>query len=55
MAPMPQEGQERDFSHEMKDFSKPAFRLQLPDGTFLSANSKAEMIEKMKDVRENIN
>ncbi len=55
VAPMPNETPPRDFSREMKDIHKPAFRLELPDGTFITANSKKEFMEKMKDVRDNVN
>jgi len=55
VAPMPQEGRPRSFQGEMRDLSKPAFRLELPDGTFITANSRKELMEKMKDVRDNVN
>lgn len=52
---MPNDSERRDLSRELKDLGKPAFRLELPDGTFITANSRKELMEKMKDVRDNVN
>lgn len=31
---------------DMRDITRPSFRLELPDGTFITATSKKELIEK---------
>lgn len=42
-------------ANELRDLYRKPYRLELPDGTFLTARTKKELMDQMRDVRDNVN